>query len=1176
MLHESGSLSKPSPEASSGLSSGSKSQSHKLASAIPSPVENPVAHLSNLNQPNAQYDDDGDSLGSGDLFQAASTPKPVGLLAAAKAARSQIDANEESKVTDTPGRPVDPAAHLSNLNQPITQYDDDDNSLGSENIFESSSSAQKPGEGGLLAAAKRARAQIDSREQPNVEPAASHLSNLNQPTTLYDDDGDSLAPDNLFEASTTAGKPSGGLLAAAKRARAQIDSKEKSEANPAAGHLSKLNQPTTKYVDEESIQSDDIFEAAPSTAGKPGGGLLAAAKRARAQMESKETPKVEPDTTPAKSPTIFSSKSSSRSRVSKSPRETEREEPQEKALREMIQKLDTLESTLDDKDPKREVMSSGSRVKSITMDGKVSDMRDNIKKINDIQSSKVGSQGKLLSNDDDSAERWLPPTRPALTNFGNQDIGSQRLISNPDAIGYSEEQTRKSLQRVLSRSQPETAKNIPTSSPMASPAKRLAPRNNTASARNYIRTSPQQFQAKDKAPPPPVEEIEVCPPVDDESSLGSMGWLFPGAVPKRNEAVLGKPLASELSKVPSTIDEGVAQAGQVSMNKNITSARIESPINASEIPLNSSSEIRAVNDSTSEVRGVKDDYHKSWIVPGGETAEAERKDPPEQKSNQANNPPSPKPTNSSYTYNISDKPFPVTTTWVASNVRSEETAWESWVPNSETDYNRESTRTAPVRYDSFGFRSRGFETTPKDTVPKMSRAPEERQQTTNESYSDETTTSSKSCYELFPASTAMRVDYTGRVFSQGRQRNMGRDASRDPRIVLQMEDTSTSSSGTFSSSTSSSSRSGPFVDKPKPASSSSESDYGYATTSESGSGSVSTSEPSSRERSSTLEVRSGSADYGRQAVGPGPSIMKGGNAKASPELSCRGGESSSSESSDSWDKSSSSESLSSGGESSETESSRSDAKGNSRRLNRLSLFCILVAVICGAIIAIVFLLVIDDNENPNVQSTPPPDSGLGAPGTASPPTSPNQPTEPSSPTVTTPPPAAPATPPAGLPGGPDPNDTLYQLIVNSFPSGESDLQDTSSAQFAALEWLGSLANANIDADGKLLQRYSLATLFFATKGVTWTEKDHWLSEDDECTWFTSSTKATGPCDADGNFIEINLRENNLQGPIPAEILLLGDLSEYKKFYILWLLECLLIFRDTSAHKYFFLSHSQTS
>ena len=51
---------------------------------------------SNLNQPKTAYDDEGDSLGSEDLFETNNTDaKPVGLLAAAKKARADIDMNAE-------------------------------------------------------------------------------------------------------------------------------------------------------------------------------------------------------------------------------------------------------------------------------------------------------------------------------------------------------------------------------------------------------------------------------------------------------------------------------------------------------------------------------------------------------------------------------------------------------------------------------------------------------------------------------------------------------------------------------------------------------------------------------------------------------------------------------------------------------------------------------------------------------------------------------------------------------------------------------------------------------------------------------------------------------------------------------------------------------------------------
>ena len=103
--------------------------------------------------------------------------------------------------------------HLQNMNQPKTVYDDDDNSLGSEDLFDAprTSLSDRP----LLAAAKKAREQYE-REQAR---SGRHLENLNQPATIMEEE-ESLGSTDLFDPpkGPSSGRP---LLEAAKRARAQ-------------------------------------------------------------------------------------------------------------------------------------------------------------------------------------------------------------------------------------------------------------------------------------------------------------------------------------------------------------------------------------------------------------------------------------------------------------------------------------------------------------------------------------------------------------------------------------------------------------------------------------------------------------------------------------------------------------------------------------------------------------------------------------------------------------------------------------------------------------------------------------------------------------------------------------------------------------------------------------------
>eukprot|EP00526_Cylindrotheca_closterium_P017817 CAMPEP_0113614936 /NCGR_PEP_ID=MMETSP0017_2-20120614/7432_1 /TAXON_ID=2856 /ORGANISM="Cylindrotheca closterium" /LENGTH=295 /DNA_ID=CAMNT_0000524137 /DNA_START=15 /DNA_END=899 /DNA_ORIENTATION=- /assembly_acc=CAM_ASM_000147 len=207
-------------------------------------------HLVGLNQPSTVVEDDEESLGSTDLFDppksALARSKP--LLAAAIKAREQADELEKEEqikrnamVKDAQSN--DPSEkwsveetvygfHLRDMNQPITINEEDEDSLGSTELFDAPKSAlakSKP----LLAAAIKAREQADQLEQEDkVKRKVSlgeHLDGMNQPSTISEDDEDSLGSGDLFDAPKSALAKSKPLLAAAIKAREQADELERVE-----------------------------------------------------------------------------------------------------------------------------------------------------------------------------------------------------------------------------------------------------------------------------------------------------------------------------------------------------------------------------------------------------------------------------------------------------------------------------------------------------------------------------------------------------------------------------------------------------------------------------------------------------------------------------------------------------------------------------------------------------------------------------------------------------------------------------------------------------------------------------------------------------------------------------------------------------------------------------------
>ena len=119
---------------------------------------------------------------------------------------------------------------------------------------------------------------------------------------------------------------------------------------------------------------------------------------------------------------------------------------------------------------------------------------------------------------------------------------------------------------------------------------------------------------------------------------------------------------------------------------------------------------------------------------------------------------------------------------------------------------------------------------------------------------------------------------------------------------------------------------------------------------------------------------------------------------------------------------------------------------------------------------------------------------------------------------------------------------LFEKIANASLDDGAALSDPSSPQYKALRWLSNNSNVDNYSDLERIQRYVLAVIYFSTNGGSWQQKDGWLSDKDECSWFTKSPDTF--CQPDlttWRVIVLDLSENNLVGTMPAlEIALLSD------------------------------------
>jgi hypothetical protein len=119
-------------------------------------------------------------------------------------------------------------------------------------------------------------------------------------------------------------------------------------------------------------------------------------------------------------------------------------------------------------------------------------------------------------------------------------------------------------------------------------------------------------------------------------------------------------------------------------------------------------------------------------------------------------------------------------------------------------------------------------------------------------------------------------------------------------------------------------------------------------------------------------------------------------------------------------------------------------------------------------------------------------------------------------------------------------------VLDVFPPYTLDaLEDASSPQSQAYAWVQNDPLLHTYSNARLLQRFALATLYYATGSSGWKETLNWLAyEHDECTWY-SKTDPKGyshyngyPCNQEQQYKHLTLYDNGLAGSIPPEVSLL--------------------------------------
>lgn len=150
---------------------------------------------------------------------------------------------------------------------------------------------------------------------------------------------------------------------------------------------------------------------------------------------------------------------------------------------------------------------------------------------------------------------------------------------------------------------------------------------------------------------------------------------------------------------------------------------------------------------------------------------------------------------------------------------------------------------------------------------------------------------------------------------------------------------------------------------------------------------------------------------------------------------------------------------------------------------------------------------------------------------------------------------------AGSDGGASPANSLTAIAPSQSPSATSsafDLQkfqallpaysqaallDEASSQAKALAWLELNSDLELYSDFQRLQRFALATLFYATNGEEWSNNDGWVKDFpfNECDWSMDEPGSIREC-VNGRHEELSLDLNGLIGTLPNELAMITDLK----------------------------------
>ena len=118
---------------------------------------------------------------------------------------------------------------------------------------------------------------------------------------------------------------------------------------------------------------------------------------------------------------------------------------------------------------------------------------------------------------------------------------------------------------------------------------------------------------------------------------------------------------------------------------------------------------------------------------------------------------------------------------------------------------------------------------------------------------------------------------------------------------------------------------------------------------------------------------------------------------------------------------------------------------------------------------------------------------------------------------------------------------LIELLTGASVDQGEALLDETTPEYASFLWLSNNFLLASYTDQQKIQRFVLGTVYYSLRGEEWVENSRWMTDWDECTWFSRSRDPV--CNGAGEFVNLDLSYLDLSGTIPKALGMLSNSLE---------------------------------